>query len=370
MSGRRITKAEAWHLALPMRYPLNIGPITYRTRDYVVLRLTDDAGIQGVGVGYTRGTPLLAATSTLVEQLDGLGTDPGDVHRTLQGRFAPGWAGMVRAASLLDIALWDLQARQAGKPMWAMFGSAPRNVPLMVVAGYFMDVRGRAAILDEIDGFVAEGYQTMKLIVGGSDVQEDADLVQAIAARVPSGVDIAIDVHGAFRDPTDAIAYAQAFVDLPVSFVEDPCPNFEIAELCEVARRSPVRIATGEDLISVSAYGQLVAAGVSLLRVDATSIGGYTPALEGIRMAESAGHGIAPHVWPHVHMPLVAASPNVATIEVIPDYVSADPLMSLLTEPLPIVAGTWQVSEEPGLDLPLDWERISATAVDALVRNP
>lgn len=370
MNDPRIVQAEAWHLALPMRYPLRIGPITYHTRDYVVLRLTDENGHHGVSVGYTRGTPLLSATATLLDQLDSLGTDPADVHRTLQGRFAPGWAGMVRAASLLDIALWDLHARRAGKPMWAMFGAAPRPVPLMVVAGYFMDVRGRPAILEEIDRFVAEGYRTMKLIVGGSDVRADAELVGAIAERIPPGVDIAIDVHGAFGDPVAAIAYAEAFVDLPVIFVEDPCPNFDIAELCEVARRSPLPIATGEDLISVSAYRQLISAGVSPLRVDATSIGGYTPALAGIRCADSVGAGIAPHVWPHVHMPMTAASEHVTTIEVIPEYVSADPLMSLLTEPLPIVAGAWHVSDGPGLDLPLDWEQIDVLAVDSLVRNP
>ena len=361
-NANRIVLAEAWHLALPMNYDLRIGPITYRTRDYVVLRLTDDEGHQGVGVGYTRGTALLPSVMTIVEQLDSLGADPASVHRTLQGRFAPGWAGMIRAAAIVDIALWDIQARRAGRPMWAMFGEAPRQVPLMVVAGYFMDIRGQSAILDEIDRFVAEGYQTMKVIVGGSDVAADAALVAAIAGRVPASIDIAIDVHGAFKDPSDAVSYAEAFVDLPIAFIEDPCPNFDVAELCEVARRSPLPIATGEDLISVSAYRQLVASGVSLLRIDATSIGGYTPALTGVGIAADANVRVAPHVWPHVHMPLAAASELVSTIEVIPAYVSADPLMGLLAEPLPILAGTWQAPDVPGLHLPLDWDRVAAIA--------
>lgn len=72
--------------------------------------------------------------------------------------------------------------------------------------------------------------------------------------------------------------------------------------------------------------------------------------------------GAHAHVWPHLHAPLAFSTGSVAAIEVIPDYVGAEPLPLLLAEPYPIKKGVWEVSAGPGLALPLDWERVESYA--------
>ena len=53
-----------------------------------------------------------------------------------------------------------------------------------------------------------------------------------------------------------------------------------------------------------------------------------------------------------LHLPLVAAIPNSLFVEYIPS------LNPVLTEPLKLLDGCFVPSEEPGLGIPFDWERM------------
>src|SRR5207244_2587217 len=51
--------------------------------------------------------------------------------------IASGRVGVVmRALSLLDMALWDIKARRAGLPLWRLLGGYAPTVPAVLVAGY------------------------------------------------------------------------------------------------------------------------------------------------------------------------------------------------------------------------------------------
>lgn len=357
-----IQRVEAWSFALPMRWPLKIGPITYNTRDYAVVRLTSTEGIQGIATGYTRGTPVLDSLSVLLSDLTALTGTPPEVQRRLRMRYATGWGAFIRAASLIDIALWDVRARTEGVSLAHLLGPHVPEPKLMVVAGYFADQRTRGEILDEIGRFVVDGFSTMKLIIGGKDAKADLEYASQVKTLVGDQIDVAIDLHGAYLRAVDALEYVKAFHGSGIRFLEDPLPSIEIDEIAELAQIAEVPIAAGEDIVASSTYASLVKAGVGVLRVDATATGGYTGALEGVAAAEVGAVDIYPHVWPYIHAPLAAASFGVRAVEVIPHYVHADPLMEFVTEPLPIRDGRWRVPSVVGLHLPLDWTRLLAEA--------
>jgi NAD(P)-dependent dehydrogenase (short-subunit alcohol dehydrogenase family)/L-alanine-DL-glutamate epimerase-like enolase superfamily enzyme len=357
-----IERAEIWNVALPMRWQLNIGPITYPTRDYVILRLTSRDGHQGIAVGYTRGTPLVHSLSTLLEDLSVLSGEPEDVQDRLRMRFATGWGAFVRGVSLIDVALWDIKARRQGVSLSTALGERPAELELMVVAGYFADQRSQGAILDEIERFVADGYTTIKLIIGGRDIRADHAYVERVQQRVGPLINVAIDLHGAYLTAESARPYVQSFAGMGLAFVEDPLPSVEIDEIRDLIESTDVPIAAGEDLVTSSAYNALVHAGVTALRVDVTATCGYTGVLRGINAAQSHQRKVYPHVWPYLHAPLASVAKCVTAVEVIPEYVQADPLMEYMLEPLPLRNGKWVVPADPGLHLPIDWERLGAAA--------
>ncbi len=360
-----VTRVEAWCCALQMPYPLHLGAITYRTRDYVVLRVTTSTGTQGTAVGYTRGTPLMAALNSLAGDLfDFEDISPTSVHRTLRRRYAPGWAALVRAASLIDIALWDIASRTAGFSLGAYLGGSDRDIPLMAVAGYFLDQRGPARVLEEVNEFVEAGYDAVKLIVPGHELQKDLRLVESVASILPRDVALGIDFHGAFPDLDYAAAYADAFNNQGLAFIEDPFPSYDSDLVTALAQQTSTSIAAGEDVTSGYAYDTLVRGGVEVIRADVTASGGYSEVLTAINRIPMGAATVAPHVWPHAHQPLAQAQLNVRAVEVIPHTTGADPIDLILTAPFPIEDGRWRAPSEPGLWLPVDWDRVRAAATE------
>lgn len=354
--GERIVLIEAWLCPLPLPRELRLGSIRYSTRDYVVLRITTESGITGCAIGYTRDTPLLDAVRMLAPHVR-----HADVSLVgqLRRQFAPGWGSLVRAASLYDIALWDIAARERALPVEALLGTEERDVPLMAVAGYFLDQRGPGEIVDEVRQFVDEGYSTIKLIVPGHEIEDDIDLVARVSEVLPAEVGLAIDFHGAFTDVPLAIDYCRAFERFDMVFIEDPFSSYDVGSVTAVARGIRTPVAAGEDVSTASTYGQLLDGGVGYLRLDATASGGYTAALSGLAAVETSGTIAAPHVWPHIHHPLASRSQFVGMVELIPHYSTADPVDLILREPFPLVDGHWRPPAHEGLYLPLDWERVA-----------
>lgn len=367
----KVIRAETWLCPMPLAQTLRLGAISYHSRDYVVVRLTTEDGLSGHAIGYTRSTPLFAATYMLCQHLAELPTDPEAVHDTLTKRFAPGWASLVRAASLLDIALWDLRAKRDGLTVAESLGFEPRPLPLMAVAGYFSDQRSIDELLEEMKRFVIEGYSTLKLILPGGDAAADRRFLERVREQTPEEVAIAVDFHGAFDSVESGLDYCHYLGDLGIRFIEDPFPSADWHRVAQFAGASSVPVAAGEDLTSLTSLLDLLNNGVRFLRADVTASGGYTVLSKAVNRAISSPHAaVAPHVWPHVHAHLATGCPTGTPVEVIPDYVGADPVWSLLNEPAPIANGHWHLPLTPGMGMPLDFDAVRAHASEYSTWKP
>jgi len=341
---------------------VRLGPIEYRTRDYAVLRVTTTDGLVGSAVGYTRGTPVLPALETLGRvalTLDA--SEPAELHDELAGRFAPGWPQLVRAASLLDVAAWDVAAQRARMPLHRLLGAQRGDVPLMAVGGYFADVRPREQLIEECAAFAAAGVGAIKLILAGQDQAADAALIADVAAALPPMTPLGVDFHGRWREATTAAGYLAPLTATPLRFVEDPFPPAHWRELRELAGLLDVPLAAGEDCVGLPALRDVLE-GARVLRLDATVSGGITTAVRAIEAAAARGARVVPHVFPYVHAPLCAAFEAVERAELIPASVGADPLDRLLADPYPVHDGRWACDEAPGLGLRLDFEQVAELA--------
>lgn len=374
-----VTGIDAWLCPMPLKHPVRLGAMRYLTRDYVVLRVKTDGGPIGRAIGYTRGTPLLAALRTLSEALDpAVGIDPRAVQNDLRGRYMPGWASFVRAASLIDIALWDIRAQDAGVPMRSLLGDAEGEPGSLVVAGYFADVRSRRDVLDEVATLGEQGATTVKVMVPGLSVDDDVELVRQVGQEVAAlgggdgpEIEVAVDLHGGLTPfGEDAADVVRRYQDLGVAFIEDPFPGPDWRPAERLVEQVPgVRLALGEDLVGLAGALDLLPF-THVLRVDATASGGLSFALDAVDAAARAGVGVAPHVFAPVHAPLAGRSSAVRQIETIPAFVGSDPLYPLLDSTHPLVDEVVWPSRpaDPaatGLDLPLDWNRVAEHATQS-----
>lgn len=359
----RLERVEADLCRLELPTPVRLGRIVYRTRDYVVVRITRSDGVTGRAIGYTRQTPVLESLRVICESAADMDADrPEAVHEGIRRHFLPGWPALLRAASLLDIALWDAHARARSQPLHRLLGADTDSVPFMTVAGYFSDVRSRRELVEEALEFAEAGSMTMKLILTGADEASDRDLADAMAAALPSDVPLAIDFHAHFTDASSAATYCRTLADLAPRFIEDPFVGNEWRLYAELGADLSLPLATGEDAIGMSAF-QDVLPHIDFLRLDATASGGISTALKAIDAAAAAGVHVVPHVFPYVHSVLCASFPQVANIETIPASVGADPMNKLLRSTYPVRDGLWWLTDEPGITLDLSPQAVRNASV-------
>ncbi len=200
-----------------------------------------------------------------------------------------------------------------------------------------------------------QGYERVKVMLGGDDAAFDQALVERITTMAPGR--LAVDAHWSWSDVNRAARTCQALDDFGLGFIEDPFAAIDVGLMSPLKQGVCTPLAAGEDVFRSRAMRAL-AADIDVLRVDATTCGGITGALKAVSHAGGAGKMVFPHVFLPLHVHLAAALPGVDGVEMIPEESGADRIEKLLGRPLGLRDGVATVNEEPGVGVALDWEAI------------
>jgi len=359
----RIEKIDIADCQLSLDKPVRLGTVEVRTRDYVCLRVHTNTGLIGHAIGYRSGSLLFESLDALVPRL--LGRSPlmrQDIAHALETSFVPARASYLRAASLIDIALWDITAKHAGLPLYVLLGGERRSVPAVPVVGFSYADRPIGQILAEIDRHRDAGETLVKVMVKGNDAAANGRYIQALSAHIGMTASLALDAHWSWRTLTEAIDTCRRIDDCGLSFIEDPFLPQQWRLLGELRGKLQTPIAAGEDVLDPYSYLDL-SKNVDILRVDATSSGGITAAINAIAVAQTCGRQVLPHVFPYLHLHLACARRTVAAVEYIPEHTGTDPVRNLLRDFPPVRGGCFHISDEPGAGCHLQWESVAKHAV-------
>lgn len=162
------------------------------------------------------------------------------------------------AVGVLDMALWDLRAKLAGRPAWReiadRFGR-PGDPRVFAYAsgGHYRDLgdeaRDRAALADEVRGAIDRGYTQYKIKVGGAPLDTDRRRIDAALAALGPGCRLAVDANSVFgRDA--ALAFLDAVRGVDLAWIEEPAPPLDFALYAELAATTETPLGTGENLPS------------------------------------------------------------------------------------------------------------------------
>ena len=128
------------------------------------------------------------------------------------------------------------------------------------------------------------------------DFDLSLDIVRAVREAVGDSVDLLIEGHSRF-DVSTAVEVARRLESMRPAWFEEPVPHTNIAAMVEVARRSPVPIATGESFSSKQQFAEL-------LKHEAVSTSATTSSRS--TRADSSPRGRSPiwstrttACWPH-----------------------------------------------------------------------
>ena len=343
------------------------------TQDAFLVRIHTDEGIIGVGEADT--APLLART--IVEMPSShsvarglrevlIGEDPLQIDRLWQRLFhASDHYGRRGAAlhviSAIDIALWDLAGKAAGRPVSELLGGRRLDrVPVYaseVMPGTADEVRRIA------EHAVESGYGALKFGWGplGRDLAFDEELIGV--ARETLGADRALMIDGGRAYTVKgALELLRRVEEHRLYWFEEALQPDDLEGYRLLSGQAAVRIAAGEADETFAPFRALVERGrIDVLQPDMARCGGFTVARQIALLERSSSVEIVPHCFSTGI--LVAASLQfVATLDrpTWSEFSVADsPLVNgILQEPFVLDDGALAVPGGPGLGVDLDLEAI------------
>jgi len=364
-----IVAVDATTVAVDLPAPLRLGSSEIRSREYAVVTVTTDDGLRGSSYSLTRGLPIAAAIrSTLAPLL--VGAESALIaaawERCYRATLAGGRTGLLmRALSLVDIALWDIAAKRARLPLWAILGGYRREVPVLLVGGYPRPDHSPAELGQLAASYLRRGYPLVKLARLPQPV-ETAAMLSAAADAAGAADRFVVDAGWFWRSAHDALAEVRSWSMSELAWLEDPLPPEDVVACAALRARGPFPLGIGDDVTDPHLLHRLAHDdALDVVRLDVTSIGGVTAAAKVVAWAEAAGLPVSTHVYPELHVHLCAGWSGCTYLETFdPQDNPFDPAGLLFRTELSFADGMAQAPTEPGLGVELEDAFVSERRVD------
>lgn len=195
------------------------------------------------------------------------------------------------AISGVDIALWDLVARRAEKPLYSYLGADLRPIETYVSPIPFLphpDATATAATR------VADGFGAVKMKIG-REPSEDLEHINAARDALSPGTDLMLDANCAYT-LTQALWLAERLEPLDICWLEEPLRPDDHAGLRTLIAASAVPIAGGENEFTPDDIATLVEHdGLKIVQPNISRVGGVSALLELDHMLARSDCKIAPH---------------------------------------------------------------------------
>ena len=263
---------------------------------------------------------------------------------------------VVRAVSLVEMALWDLAGKRAGLPFHRMLGGNNDPVRAYASGGYYTD--DERAFAHELESYVDQNFGAVKIKIGIGTLEENIERTRLARQVIGAETELMVDVNEAWN-ATDTIRYARAVDDCRLFWLEEPLAQSNGRKLSALRQSVSMPIAAGENLYETDRFMDLLMAeAVDFMQPDATRVLGLGGWIAECRRAEAFGVKCVPHAMQEYH---VSLSRCVSNCDLVEWFVVDHPNQILHTELFPmepsgltIKDGMVSIQSRPGLGLELD----------------
>lgn len=350
-----ITRVTARDIRFPTSRSLDGSDAMNATSDYsatyVTLETNSPRGLAGHGLTFTigRGNELcVEAVRSLAKlfvegrTLEEITADFGAYwHELVAGDCQLRWVGPEKgvihlATAAIVNAIWDLWAKQAGKPVWKLLvDMAPEDLVRCVDFTYLTDVltpgeavallrrqapgkaaRERQMLEDGFPGYttaagwlgyseekmralaraaVADGWTHLKQKVG-ADIEQDVRRARILREELGWDRKLMMDANQTW-DVDQAIQNMRRLAEFDPWWIEEPTSPDDILGHAEIRRRiHPVGVATGEHAHNRVMFKQFFQArAFDFCQLDPARLGGLNEVLAVVLMAAKFGIPVCPH---------------------------------------------------------------------------
>lgn len=324
---------------------LNLDPDYSAT--YVVVRTSDDDSGHGLAFTNGRGNEICVAAVEALRHhvvgrsLSGIFEDMNGFWRSLVRDTQLRWLGPEKgiihmACAAIVNAVWDLEAKRQGKPMWKLLADMePEQLVAATEWSYLTDaltpgeatdllrdrrrgIESREAHLREhglpayttsagwlgytddqvvslAEEAVAQGFTHLKMKVGG-DPADDLRRARLLRATVGDDVTLMMDANQRW-DVDEAIERMAELAEVSPWWIEEPTSPDDVLGHARIAEAvAPIVVATGENAHSRVMFKQLLqAGGVGIVQADACRVAGVNEVLAVLMLAARFDVPVCPH---------------------------------------------------------------------------
>jgi galactonate dehydratase len=343
-------------------------------KNWLFAKVSTDEGIHGIGEGTLNY--FAKTVETAIHELKPLimGGDPFQVEilsqRLIRDVYSEGAQIHMCAVSAIEIACWDIIGKACNQPVYNFWGGRCHEKLRAYANGWYRGPRTPESFAEKAKTVAARGYTALKFDPFGDtwrtlsqhEFQLSLDIIRAVREAVGNSVDLLIEGHCRFNVAT-AINFSEAMADVRPMWFEEPVPHSNINAMIEVARRSPVPIATGESLSTKQQFAELLRHDVvNILQPEPLNLGGLFATRKIADMADAHFGMIAPHsaqgpVCSAACVQLNTSLPNFLIHEIFDEF--NEPWeREIVTNPVHVVNGYIDIPERPGLGVDLNIEEI------------
>jgi galactonate dehydratase len=356
---------------------------------WVIVRITTDNGIQGIGECY--GIPVSGdiACQMVEDTFERFvqGESPHNVETMFRRVYSAGFTqrpdiSMMGVFSGIEIAIWDILGKALEQPVYNLLGGRFHDRLRTYTYLYpktatddAWDIEDDRDVYHDGDAaaeraleYIEMGFTAVKQDPAGpysfqggrelslTELSRSEYSVKRIREAVGDKADILFGTHGQMTT-SSAIRLARRLEPYDPLWFEEPCPPDQIDAMAKVARSTTIPVATGERLTTKQEFHQCLKAGISILQPDIGRSGGIWETKKIAMICELYNAQIAPHIYcgPIAHAAAAHvsfSSPAFLILETIQTDFHSDILhKSLLWEEGFMIAPT-----SPGLGIELNEE--------------
>lgn len=348
---------------LPKPYGDANGIKSYRT--CYLIRITTESGVDGWG-----------------ECVDWLPT----LHKGFQERIIPNLIGKSifdrarivrtlqkwhkRSAAAISMALTEAAAKACGISVCSLWGGKLRDkIPVYASFQSYSECEDwQKRSLKGIEHAVNQGFDQIKVKIGGKSIDEDQRHVSSVQALLHGRIRLALDANQSY-DLSAALQWQSMLRNWTnLLWLEEPMPMNRIAEYALLRSRLVVPLAGGENMETCAEYiSVLTQQALDFLTPDSLHMTGIDEYQATLRMARSFGVRITPHAYDGALTRLYAIMAQAClepwgklqpdAIEPVEWDAMDNPFTSVL--PLPLSNGFVTVPEGQGIGLEPDLDMLT-----------
>jgi L-alanine-DL-glutamate epimerase-like enolase superfamily enzyme len=324
--------------------------------DLVVMDVTTDTGLKGTGFTHTSGVGSASIKGLIDRDIVPFVIGAEAAPRALWQKvwmhihWMGGGGVTTMALAALDIALWDLIAKESKQPLTAMLGGQCVDRVPAYASGIDLN-KSADELIAEVNDWKRRGFRAFKVKVGKPDIAEDVERLTKVREAAGS-LPVMIDANQGW-DIAKAMRAINAYEHLSPYWVEEPLLADDVVGHARLKQlvRSP--IAAGENVYTIQQFNDFLTRGaLDYVQADICRVGGITPFMEIAALARAWNIPVAPHFMMELSGQVLCCLPNAHILE----HIDGGSLTELnaLTTPFRIADGYYVPPKRIGHGIEFD----------------